>query len=233
MTAGPDTFDRLDRFTDAVRGQGRGDHPLDLAQSAALISAVLRRDVDVADIHRRLDALARACSARTFAELRDHVFGDLGFHADPHGASEADNSMIGCVLETRCGLPVLVATVTITIGRLVGIPVIGIGMPFQFLIGDGRHRDVYVDPVTGELWDRDTARARFDVIAGGRLAWDDRYLHPVRTSSIVERILRNLEVLFRQRHAAADLALVVSMLARLPAQAHRASEARRLSGIFN
>jgi regulator of sirC expression with transglutaminase-like and TPR domain len=165
--------------------------------------------------------------------LRDYVFGQLGFRADPAGAGDVDNSMIGSVLERRCGLPVLIATVMMAIGLRSRVPVLGIGMPFQFLIGDGRRRGVYVDPVSGEPWDVAAAQTRFTLVSGGRLAWDDRYLSPVRTTAIVERILRNLEATYRAQKNALDLALVVSMMARLPSQAHRAPEARRLSFVFN
>jgi regulator of sirC expression with transglutaminase-like and TPR domain len=222
MTAGPDTYDRIDRFEAVVRGTRRGDLPLRLASSAAWISAVLQADIDVDAINKELDALAAASSAQTFDGLRDYVFSTLGFRADPTGAGDVANSMIGSVLETRRGLPVLVATVTMAIG-----------MPFQFLIGDGRRRGVYVDPVSGDPWDAARAQARFTAVSDGRLAWDDRYLTPVRTTAIVERILRNLEATFRARRNAHDLALVVSMMARLPSQAHRAPEARRLSHVFN
>ncbi len=233
MTAGPDTFDRLDRFEAVVRGTRRADDPFRLASSAALISAVLRTDVDVEAVRVTLDDLAEASPARTFDGLRDHVFEHLGFRADPTGAGVVENSMIDRVLDTRRGLPVLVATVIIAIGLRTGIPVTGIGMPFQFLIGDGRRRGVFVDPVTGDVWDKTAARERFDQLSGGQFAWDDGYLSPVRTTAIVERILRNLEITFRQQHDTAELALVVSMMARLPNHAHRAAEARRLSGIFN
>ena len=233
MTAGPDTYDRLDRFEAVVRGTRRGDLPLRLASSAAWISAVLRPGVDVDAINAELDALATGSPARTFDELRDYAFGRLGFRADPAGASDVDNSMIGSVLERRCGLPVLIATVMMAIGLRTRVPVLGIGMPFQFLIGDGLRRGVYVDPVSGERWDVAAAQAQFTRLSGGRLAWDDRYLSPVRTTAIVERILRNLEATYRAQKNAADLALVVSMMARLPSQAHRVPEARRLSFVFN
>lgn len=233
MTAGPDTYDRLDRFEAVVRGTRRGDLPLRLAASAACINAVLRLDADVDAVNRELDALAAASPARTFDELREYVFGQLGFRADPNGATDVDNSMIGSVLATRRGLPVLIATVTMAIGLRTRVPVLGIGMPFQFLIGDGRRRGIYADTVSGEALDTAAAQAQFAMISGGRLAWDDRYLSPVRTTAIVERILRNLEVTYRSQRNALDLALVVSMMARLPSQAQRAPEARRLSHVFN
>jgi hypothetical protein len=87
--------------------------------------------------------------------------------------------------------------------------------------------------VSGDPWDDAAARARFAIVSGGRLAWDDRYLSPVRTTAIVERILRNLEATYRAQRNTHDLALVVSMMARLPSQAHRAPEARMLSHVFN
>ena len=140
MTAGPDTYDRLDRFEAVVRGTRRGDLPLRLASSAACISAVLRPDVDVDAINEELDALAAGSPARTFDELRQYVFGSSASVPIPMVPADIDNSMIGSVLATRRGLPVLIATVTMAIGLRTRVPVLGIGMPFQFLIGDGRRR---------------------------------------------------------------------------------------------
>jgi len=233
MAAGADTFDRLALFNRTVVGTRRGDLPLRLATSVAMINAVLRPGVDVAEINRTLDDLAAKCPSNSFDALRTYMFDDLGFRADASGVSDPRNSMLGDVLRTRRGLPVLIATTVMAVGLRLRVPVTGIGMPFQVLIGDPRRRGRYVDPVAGELWDAAAAQECFMTLAAGRLEWDERFLRPVRTEAIIERILRNLEMTFRQQGAAADLALVVSMMAQLPHMAARAVEARRLCHVFN
>ncbi len=233
MTAGADTFERLAMFNRTVVGTRRGDLPLRLGTCVAMINAVLRPDIDVAAINRTLDDLAHDCPANSFDAVRAHVFGHLGFRADPSGADDPRNSLLHDVLETRRGLPVLVATVMMAVGLRLRVPVTGIGMPYQFLIGDPRRRGLYVDPATGDQWDTEAARLRFVRISTGRLEWHERLLRPVRTETIIERILRNLEMTFRRQGAAADLALVVSMMAQLPHLAARAVEARRLCSVFN
>ena len=233
MTAGADTFERLAMFNKTVVGTRRGDLPLRLGTCVAMINAVLRPDIDVAGINCTLDDLARDCPSDSFDAVRAYVFDDLGFCADPSGADDAHNSMLNDVLETRRGLPVLVATIMMAVGLRLRVPVTGIGMPYQFLIGDPRRRGLYVDPATGDQWDAEAARRRFSQASAGRLEWHDRFLRPVRTETIIERILRNLEMTFRHQGATADLALVVSMMAQLPHMATRTVEARRLCSVFN
>ena len=87
--------------------------------------------------------------------------------------------------------------------------------------------------MSGEPWDSTAARARFASCPGAGWPGTSGILNPVRTTAIVERILRNLEATYRAQRNTLDLALVVSMMARLPSQAHRAPEARRLSHVFN
>lgn len=233
MTAGADTFECLAMFNKTVVGTRRGDLPLRLGTCVAMINAVLRPGIDVAAINRTLDGLAHDCPANSFDAVRAHVFEHLGFRADPAGADDPRNSLLHDVLETRRGLPVLVATVMMAVGLRLRVPVTGIGMPYQFLIGDPRRRGLYVDPATGDQWDAEAARRRFSQASAGRLEWHDRFLRPVRTETIIERILRNLEMTFRHQGAAADLALVVSMMTQFPHLAARVVEARRLCSVFN
>lgn len=233
MTAGSDTFERLETFKRIVRGTRRGDLPLRLAASAATINAVLRPHIDVDEINRTLDEIASDCPSNSFDAVRIQLFEELGFRADPTGVTDPRNSMMSDVLQTRRGLPILVSTIAMAVGLRVRVPITGIGMPFQFLIGDPRRRGVFVDPVTGDVWDAAQAKACFLTMSGGRLEWHDGYLRPVRTEAIIERTLRNLEMAFRQQGAADDLALVVSMMALLPHMAGRAGEAKRLCNVFN
>ena len=49
----------------------------------------------------------------------------------------------------RRGLPILLATVMIEVGRRVGVAVVGVGMPMHFLVRDAADADAFADPSPG------------------------------------------------------------------------------------
>ena len=136
MDPGAEQFARLARFASLVAGSS-GDIPLD--RTALAMAAVLRaRPVDGA--LDELDRLAADCPATTFDELRRHLFEDLGFGGDAERYDDPRNSFLDVVLQRRRGLPILLATVMMEVGRRVGIGVVGVGMPLHFLVRDAARR---------------------------------------------------------------------------------------------
>ena len=121
--------------------------PLD--EAALALATVLRPAVDVDEAITALDALAGDCPSPTFEGVRRHLFGTLGFAGDPAGPDDPRNSFLDLVLARRVGLPILLATVMIEVGRRVGVPVLGVNMPMHFLVRDGERVDAFLDPVSG------------------------------------------------------------------------------------
>ncbi len=72
--------------------------------------------------------LAAGCSERSFEGLRHHLFDEVGFAGDSQRYDEPENSFLQLVLTRRRGLPILLATVMIEVGRRAGVR-------------GGRHRD--------------------------------------------------------------------------------------------
>ena len=89
--------------------------------------------------------------------------------------------MLDVVLARRRGLPILLATVMIEVGRRVGVPVVGIGMPMHFLVRGAGDPDALRRPVhrrrasTAPVPGAGSRR-----MTGGRVPWDDRHLAPTR-----------------------------------------------------
>jgi regulator of sirC expression with transglutaminase-like and TPR domain len=230
MDPGQEQFLRLDRFAAVVSGP-TPDVPLDVA--ALALSSVLRaRPADGAlDV---LDALAAKCPERTFEGVRRHVFDDLGFTGDRHDYDAPRNSFLDVVLERRQGLPILLATVLIEVGRRAGVPIVGVGMPMHFLVRSGDDADAFVDPFSGVALDRVGARRRFESMSGGRIPWDDHHLAPTPARLMVVRMLANLRASYERRHDRVGVALVARMQAAIPETGRAASaEATRLGAVFN
>jgi regulator of sirC expression with transglutaminase-like and TPR domain len=231
MIPGGEQFDRLDRFRALVGDRAPDDVPLD--QAALAMSAVLRsRPTDDALV--TLDELAAGCPEATIDGLRRYLFDDLGFGGDHDEYDHPDNSFLDVVLQRRRGLPILLASVMIEVGRRVGVPLVGIGMPMHFLVRAATDHDAFVDPFSGEALDRHGVRRRFDALAQGRLPWTDRNLAPTPARLIVVRMLTNLRASYDRRHDRLGIALVAKMRAAIPELAATATaEAARLGGVLN
>ena len=230
MDPGEAQFARLDRFAELMAGAADAV-PLD--QAALAMSAVLRsKPTDDALV--ALDELAAGCADATLDGVRRHLYEELGFHGDGRDYDHPRNSMLDVVVERRRGLPILLATVLIEVGRRAGVPIVGVGMPLHFLARDGHDADAFVDPFTGEALDRLAARQRFETLSGGRLAWEDRHLAPTPSRLIVVRMLANLRAAYARRQDRLGVALVAKMRAAIPELAPRATaEAARLGGVLN
>ena len=229
MDPGAEQFALLDRFAALVVGDP-GRVPLDRA--ALAMSAVLRGRTPEGALDT-LDDVAAGCGERTFEGLRHYLFDELGFGGDAEHYDDPRNSFLDVVLTRRRGLPILLATVMIEVGRRRGIPVVGVGMPMHFLVRSADDPDVFADPFTGAALDRRGARARFDALSAGRLPWEDRHLEPTVTRLIVVRMLTNLRASYERRRDVVHLALVARMRASIPELRAEEGDAVRLSAVFN
>lgn len=221
---------RLERFGQLVAGD---PVLVPLDQAALALAGVLRASTDVDGALATLDELADDVPERTFEGLRRHLFDDVGLRGDEATYDDPANSFLDVVLQRRLGLPILLASVMIEVGRRANIGVIGIGMPMHFLVGDPRDPDALVDPFTGEALDRHGAQARFEMLAAGRLGWDDDYLDPVPARAIIVRMLANLSASYGRRRDLGRQAMVASMRWRIPELSSEAVFAPRVLAPFN
>jgi regulator of sirC expression with transglutaminase-like and TPR domain len=230
MEPGADAWGRLARFAELVQGDPRLV-PIDSASLA--LAAVLRTDTDVPSALSALDRLAVECPDATFDGMRRYLFEDLAFRGDREHYDDPRNSFLDVVLSRHSGLPILLATVMMEVGRRADVPVVGIGMPMHFLVRCGRDADRFADPFTGDALDAAGVRQTFETIAEGRLRWDDRYLEPVVARAIVSRMLANLYASYRRRRDPLRLALVARMRTAIPELKAEARAAAQLSAILN
>lgn len=133
------------------------DEPVRLDLHALAVAAAFRA-VEEEAVLLELDRLADAVTERGVpaepiaqARLLAAVLGDqAGFVGNSAEYDHPDNSMLDLVLERRTGLPILLSIVWVEVGRRVGIPVQGVGLPGHYIaavFGDGA--PVPVDPFRG------------------------------------------------------------------------------------
>lgn len=222
--------ERLERFAELVAGDA-ALVPLD--QAALALAAVLRPDVDADETLGRLDRLAAGCRERTFDGLRHHLFDVVGFGGDRRHYDDPANSFLDLVVARRRGLPILLATVMMEVGRRADIGVVGIGLPMHFLVGDPRDPHSLADPATGAALDPASARQLLERLSNGALKWDNGYLDPVPARAMVVRMLTNLRASFARRNDAVRYAVVSQMRWQVPELQHEVNDAARVTAVLN
>ena len=138
--------------------------------------------------------------------LRRYLHETCGFHGNTEDYYDPENSFFSDVLVRRTGIPITLALVYLTIGRRIGVPLVGIGMPMHFLIGyrtGGSYR--YLDPFFGG---REVSRGECLLLlerAGFEPA--EQYLRSAPVVGILERMARNLTVIYQNSARERELRL--------------------------
>ena len=153
-----------DAFASIVRGPDLGDR---LDEAALTLASARLDDVDPEAAREAIDRLAERCDEPTFGGVVASVR-SAGFVGNRTTYYDPANSYLDRVLERRTGISITVSIVAISVGRRVGVPIVGVGMPSHFLIGspDGLR---FADPFNGidHLDPAACARLFEDVIAPG------------------------------------------------------------------
>jgi regulator of sirC expression with transglutaminase-like and TPR domain len=180
--------DITDRFAELVRGP---EPRCRLDLGALLIAAHARHDLDVDEQVARLDALA-AGAGRSVDAIAEHLFGREDFRGDDEDYANPANSLLDEVLDRRRGIPITLSVLFIEVGRRVGVPLQGVGMPGHFLVGTG-DPDRFVDPFHQTTLDRAGCEKLFVSVHGPKARFAERYLDPVGPRAVLARMLTNLQ----------------------------------------
>ena len=141
-----DAILELSRLVESPQADDVGGD-FDLSLGALLIAATVYADLDIDGIRANIDRMAEAAGARLPEEatsleqlntITDLLFGVIGFNGNRDDYYDPRNSYINDVLDRRLGIPITLSLLCIEVGRRIGVPVQGIGMPGHFLIN---HRD--------------------------------------------------------------------------------------------
>ncbi len=184
-----------------------GCDEIDLAQMALLIAAAEYPDLDVKEELRALDSLAAGAS-RSLGQERDplaranalseYLFDEVGFRGNREDYYDPRNSFLNEVLSRRLGIPITLSLVYIEVGKRLGVPLVGVGMPGHFLVRiSSGQEDLVIDPFhRGILLSEQECAQRLQEIAGAAVPWDRSYLAPVSNRELIERILLNLRAIY-------------------------------------
>jgi regulator of sirC expression with transglutaminase-like and TPR domain len=208
---------------------GVPDEEIDLARAALLIAATEYPGLSVERELFRIDEIAEGIAPRMDDDtplyqlntLSEYFFDELKFAGNHTNYYDPRNSFLNDVIERRVGIPITLSLLYIEVGKRLGVPLLGIGMPGHFIVRHRDESDVFVDPFHGGiLLSEDECAQRVKQVTQGALIWDRSYLQPVRSREFIARMLRNLKVIYLQRrNYERVLATIDRVIALLPQDA--------------
>jgi regulator of sirC expression with transglutaminase-like and TPR domain len=204
----------------------------DLDELSLTMSQALQPDLDVLSALADLDELAAACPTPTRDAIITWLFGSGLFVADHDDYHGWRNSCLDQVLARRRGMPISLSVVAIEMARRVGAPLVGVGMPGHFLVGDPTDPEWFADPFHGRtsLTVQD-CRALYVGMGGGR--WSPTMLAPTPNRLIVARMLNNLRAACQRDGDVIRLAIVMQLRQQVPEFAAEAPAAQHSTAILN
>ena len=138
--------------------------------------------------------------------LRRYLHEACGFHGNIENYYDPENSFLTSVVARRTGIPIALALVYLVIGRRIGVPLVGIGMPMHFLIGFRAGNGYrYLDPFYGG---REVGRGECRLLLE-KAGFDpaEPYLQPAPVVAILERMARNLIIIYQNAAREEELRL--------------------------
>lgn len=210
-----------DRFVELVNRAAADDH-LDLL--AALIGSAFEPTANVGGVLLELDALAGRCSP-DFESVMGTLFGSGRLRGNRDDYGDPRNSYLHRVLDRGLGIPITLSVCAIEVGRRLGVDIRGVGLPSHFVVVCGEQ---YGDPFHGgSLHDRLGIEARWRALTGAEGAVDDRLFEPVRSRTILLRMLNNLKQTFVAMDDPATLRVLAQLRHAFPELAGEETEHAR------
>ena len=189
----------------ALVGPKLQDDEIDLLRAALTIARTEYPGLDIESYAARLDQLARQAEARiteigdvreTITALNHVLFAEAGLRGNREDYYDPRNSFVNDVLDRRLGLPITLALIYMEVGRRLGFPLFGVGMPGHFLLKhyDIDGRETLIDCFNGgDILSAQDCQRRLDEIYDGQMTLRPEFLFAVSRRQILTRILNNLK----------------------------------------
>src|SRR5579863_9272649 len=175
----------------ALVGPQVGDEDIDLLRAALTIARTEYPDLDIESYVARVDELARLAEARisdvgdaaqTIAALNRTLFEEAGLRGNREDYYDPRNSFLNDVFDRGLGIPITLALIYMEVGRRLGFPLFGVGMPGHFLL---KHYDIdghetIIDCFSGgDILSTQDCQRRLDEIYAGQMTLRPEFLFAV------------------------------------------------------
>jgi len=211
----------------ALVGPQVEDEEIDLVRAALIIARTEYPDIDTESYVARIDELAHLAETRiadvgeasqTIGALNHVLFEEARLRGNRADYYDPRNSFLNDVLDRGLGIPITLALIYMEVGRRLGFPLFGVGMPGHFLLKhyDIDGRETLIDCFNGgNILSAQDCQRRLDEIYAGQMTLRPEFLFAVSRRQILTRILNNLKTVylstrsFRKTLALVDLVLVI------------------------
>lgn len=211
----PEMARRIEEVLDEIRGtrleaelremvEQADEQQLDLETGAFLIARYAYPGIDPKAYSRKLDEMAwevrdrlgrRVSGEEAVKALNRYLFTEQGFRGNTKNYYDAENSYLNRVLDRRTGIPISLSAIYLLVGRRLGLPVFGIGMPGHFLVKyESERYRMFIDCFNAGALLTEKDCARFLIQAG--YGFDERYLQKSSTRAILARMIKNLVAIY-------------------------------------
>lgn len=189
----------------ALVGPQVQDEEIDLIRSALTIARTEYSDLNIESYVACVDELARMAEKRiseigdapqTISALNHVLFEDAGLRGNREDYYDPRNSFVNDVLDRGLGIPITLALIYMEVGRRLGFPLFGVGMPGHFLLKhyDIDGRETIIDCFSGgDILSPQDCQRRLDEIYDGQMTLRPEFLFAVSRRQILTRILNNLK----------------------------------------
>ncbi len=196
------------------------DEDIDLARAALLISGEIYPAIDVQRYLNALDSMATDIHVSTTASqdrrelataVSEYLFQRRGFTGNQDDYYDPRNSYLSQVMDRHLGIPITLSLVYMEVGRRLGLPAEGVGLPGHFIVRiDGEGEGLYVDAYhQGRLMTGRECLQSVQSMFRGRLNLRLEHLLPYSNRQILVRLLGNLKINYtRQRQLRQALAVM-------------------------
>lgn len=210
----PDMANRIATILEEIRGTRledelrdlvtRPDEGIDLESGAFLLARYAYPSLDAGRYSQQLDEMgrelrgqigSRVSGEETVKALNRYLFTEQGFKGNTKNYYELENSYLNRVIDRRTGIPISLSVVYLLIGKRLGLPVHGIGMPGHFLVKyEAEKYKIFIDCFNGGALLTEKNCARFLTEAG--YGFEDRFLQSSPTRAILTRMIKNLLAIY-------------------------------------
>jgi len=210
----------LARFAEHV---ARPDEAIDLIEAAMLIAAAEYPGLNVGYYLQRLEIMANDVRLlladetdpyQVIETLNSYFFKTLEYKGNQNDYNDPRNSYLNDVLERRMGIPITLSLLYIEIGRQVGLPLEGVGLPGHFIVRFRKHaqqtfgrwesanmpmpedseEDILLDPFNeGAILTVEDCARMVQELYGRPMPMLQSFLRPVNNRSFLTRMLTNLK----------------------------------------
>ena len=163
--------------------------------------------------------------------LSEYLFDEVGFKGNTEDYYDPRNSFLNEVLSRRLGIPITLSLVFIEVGKRLGIPLLGVGMPGHFLLRHKNEENLFIDPFhKGVLLSKEECTQRMSQVTQANIPWDAKFLTPLSNRAYLARLLRNLKGIYWQtRDYSKALNIIHSLVSLYP----ESSQERRDRGMVH